>query len=71
MTTVPPPTTPQLPMPAPPPAATAVLMLSPPPAVVALPAGTVLEAVVVPTPDINKPAVTLRTPQGDVTVRLT
>lgn len=70
MTTVPPPTTPQPQMPAAPPAATAVLIVSPPPAVAALPAGTVLEAVVVPTPEINKPAVTLRTPQGDVTIKL-
>lgn len=77
MTTVPPPTTPPLP-----PAATAtpapvVLILAPPPAVAALPAGAPLEGVVLPPPPQppadtgdTRAAVTIRTPQGDVTIRL-
>lgn len=77
MTTVPPPTTPPVP-----PAATAapapvVLILAPPPAVAALPAGAPLEGVVLPPPpqppaDTGdaRPTVTVRTPQGDVTIRL-
>lgn len=77
MTTVPPPTTPPLP-----PAVTAtpapvVLILAPPPAVAALPAGAPLEGVVLPPPpqppaDTGdaRAAVTIRTPQGDVTIRL-
>jgi hypothetical protein len=77
MTTVPPPSTPPPQLPAGPAPATAVLILQPPPAVVALPAGTVLEAVVIPAApakdvaaDGGKPTVTLRTPQGDVQIRL-
>jgi len=77
MTTVPPPSTPSPQLPAGPAPAPAVQILQPPPALVALPAGTVLEAVVIPTPpppkDIptdGKATVTLRTPQGDVTIKL-
>lgn len=77
MTTVPPPTTPPLPpavlaVPAP-----VVLILAPPPAVAALPAGAPLEGVVLPPPPLPpadtgdaRAAVTVRTPQGDVTIRL-
>lgn len=71
MTTVPPPGTPLPQMPAAPPPASVVVLLSPPPAVAALPAGTVLEAAVVAaTPDNPQANVTLRTPQGDVQIRL-
>ncbi len=77
MTTVPPPTTQPLPpvtaaQPAP-----VVLILAPPPAVAALPAGAPLPGVVLPPPpqapaDTGdaRAAVTIRTPQGDVTIRL-
>ena len=54
-----------------------VLILQPPAAVAALPPGTVLKAVVVPTPPSvetqsapGRPVVTLRTPEGEVSVRL-
>jgi hypothetical protein len=76
MTTVPPPTTPPPQTTAAPPAAPVVQIVSPTPAVTALPPGTVLEAVVVPSPPQSdatadaKPTVVLRTPVGDVTVRL-
>lgn len=78
MTTVPPPSTPPPPTTAAPPAAPVVQIVSPPPPVVALPPGTVLEAVVKPTPpnpdappDTGKQqTVTLRTPQGEVTIKL-
>lgn len=76
MTTVPPPSTPQPQVTVASPAATAVQILNPPPAVVALPPGTVLEAVVKQPPadtppEAGKPqAVTLRTPQGEVTIKL-
>ena len=57
-------------------AATAVAVLQPPPKIAVLPAGTVLEAVVVPTPPSTdaaaggKPIVTLRTADGDISLRL-
>ena len=75
MTTVPPPSTPTPHMPAAPPAATTVMILQPPPAVAALPPGTVLDAMVIPTPPTadaspGKATVTLRTAEGDVTIRL-
>jgi len=70
MTTVPPPTTPPPQITAAPPPPTVLQIVTPPPAVAALPPGTVLEGVVVPTPPETKPAVTLRTPQGDVTIKL-
>lgn len=71
MTTVPPPGTPLPQMPAAPAPAPVVLILNPPPAVAALPAGTVLEAAVVAgTPETPQANVTLRTPQGDVQIRL-
>lgn len=78
MTTVPPPTTPPLPATVPAPAAPVVLILAPPAAVSALPAGAALEGVVLPPPpqpsaDAAADArnvVTVRTPQGDVTIRL-
>ncbi len=80
MTTVPPPTTPQPHLPAAPQPPPVVLILQPPPAVAALAPGTVLEAVVVAATDQPPPpatpaeaarsVVTLRTPAGDVTVRL-
>ena len=78
MTTVPPPSKPPPPTTAAPPAAPVVQIVSPPPPVAALPPGTVLEAVVKPTPpnpdappDAGKQqTVTLRTPQGNVTIKL-
>jgi len=76
MTTVPPPVTPTPQMPATAPAATAVTVLQVAATAAALPAGTVLEAVVVPTPptivaeNAGKQVVTLRTPAGDITIRL-
>ncbi len=78
MTTVPPPTTPPLPPAAAAPQAPVVLILAPPPAVAALPAGAALEGVVIPPPPPATPeaaaearnTVTIRTPQGDVTIRL-
>ena len=78
MTTVPPPTTPPLPPAATAPQAPVVLILAPPPAVAALPAGAALEGVVIPTPPPTTPeaaaeaknTVTIRTPQGDVTICL-
>lgn len=70
MTIVPPPGTPLPQMPTAPPPAPVVLILNPPPAVVALPAGTVLEAAVVAAPATPQANVTLRTPQGDVQIRL-
>jgi hypothetical protein len=77
MTTVPPATTPQTQLPTGPAPAPVVQILQPPAAVAALPPGTVLEAVVVPTPPQPgapadaKPAVTLQTPAGDVQIKLT
>jgi hypothetical protein len=70
MTTVPPPSTPPPQITAAPPPPTVLQIVTPPPAVAALPPGTVLEGVVVPTPPEAKPAVTVRTPQGDVTIKL-
>lgn len=77
MTTVPPPTTPPLPPTVTAQPAPVVLILAPPPAVAALPPGTPLEGVVLPPPPQPpaetgdaRAAVTIRTPQGDVTIRL-
>ncbi len=76
MTTVPPPTTPPLPTAPPAQPAPVVLILAPPPSVAALPAGAPLEGVVLPPPQPPaetadaRAAVTIRTPQGDVTIRL-
>ncbi len=82
MTTVPPPTTPPLPPTATAQPAPVVLILAPPPAVAVLPAGAPLEGVVLPPPpqppadtgDARAPSsgssVTVRTPQGDITIRL-
>src|SRR4051812_36145628 len=73
MTTVPPPSSPLPQMPAAPPAAAGVLILQPPPAVSALPAGIVLEGLVVASsPDSapGKTIVTIRTPEGQVAIRL-
>lgn len=77
MTTVPPPSTPPPPTTAAPAAAPVVQIVTPPPAIVALPPGTILEAVVKPTPpspdapvDPKQQTVTLRTPQGDITIKL-
>jgi hypothetical protein len=77
MTTVPPPSTPPPPTTVAPAAAPVVQIVTPPPAIVALPPGTVLEAVVKPTPpsrdtpaDSKQQTITLRTPQGDITIKL-
>ena len=78
MTTVPPPTTPPLPAAPPAQAAPVLLILAPPAAVASLPAGAALGGVVLPPPpqpptDTASDArnvVTVRTPQGDVTLRL-
>ncbi len=79
MTTVPPPTAPLLQVAAGPASAPLVQILTPPPAVAALPAGTLLEAVVLPPPPqppvtdadaATKALVALRTPQGDVQIPL-
>ena len=74
MTTVPPPTTPASTVVAAPATTPVVQIVEPPPAVAAAAPGTVLEAIVAataaPTDAAGKPAVTLRTPAGDVTIRL-
>jgi len=62
MTTVPPPSTPSPHMPAALPTAPVVLILQPPPAVAALPPGTVLEAVVIPTPPPAPAQIPVATP---------
>ena len=74
MVTVPPPTTPPLPPTVAAQPAPVLLILAPPPAVAALPAGAVMDGVVLPqppaSPDADARAVTVRTPQGDITIRL-
>lgn len=77
MTTVPPPTAPLLQTAPAAAAAPVVQILAPPPAVAALPVGSVLEAVVLPSPpqpdasdEAAKAVVALRTPQGNVQIQL-
>src|SRR5689334_13675820 len=74
MTTVPPPTAPLLQALVQAPPAPVVMILAPPPAIAQLTAGTALEGVVAqatPDPATSRTDVTIQTPAGDITLKLT